>query len=196
MEGVKVALEKRRVDKDKARSPLNAHVGRGSPGRPRWDLVTVKDADSFLARQGTHPKLSHEHWTAPWKVVSISRHGSSLVVNLSGRRIRRRTVSVANVKPFNLRPADLRHELEDEFAHAAWGPDFVLAEVSTVASPVYILLDRKAVQGKGDAWAWEYRGRCQNGTKPHWLTAEAKDSLTPLQLDVFHAVWEVYPEAD
>ena len=148
-------LDKRQADKDKARVAFNAKVGRGSPGRHAkvGDLVMVKEADSSLARQGVHPKLSHDHWTAPWEVVGIPRPGSSLVVNLTGRSIRRRTVSVANVKPFYLRPVDLRHEFEHEFAHAAWGPDLGLADASTAASPVYTLFDRKAVQGKGDTWS-------------------------------------------
>ena len=101
----------------------------------------------------------------------------SLVVNLDGRRIRRRTVSVANVKPFYLRPVDLRHEFEDEFAHAAWGPDLGLAEASTATSPVYTLFDREAVQGKCDTWSWEYQGRLQDEAESQWLTEdEAKDS--------------------
>ena len=149
----------------------------------------VKEADSSLTRQGVHPKLSHDHSTAPWRVVGIPRPGASLVVNLDGRRIRRRTVSVANVKPFYLRPVDLRHEFEDEFAHAAWGADLGLAEASTAASPVYTLLDHKAVQGMRDTWSWEYRGRYEDGVESQWLTEdEVKDSFTLLQLDAFHAM--------
>ena len=53
--------------------------------------------------------------------------------------------SVANVKSLYLRPVDRHHELEDEFAHAAWGPDLGLAEASTAASSVYTLFDRKEV---------------------------------------------------
>ena len=63
----KAVLEKRRTDKDEARNASDVHVGRGSPRRHanvRY-LVMVKDADSSLARQGTHPNLSQEPWTAP-----------------------------------------------------------------------------------------------------------------------------------
>ena len=188
---VRDALDKRQAGKDKARDALNAQVGRGLPGRYAKveDLVMVKEADSSSARQGMHLKLSHDHWTAPWKVVSILRPGSSLVVNLNGRSIRGRAVSVANVKPFYLRPVDLRHEFEDEFAHAAWGADLGLAEASTAASPVYTLLDHKAVQGMRDTWSWEYRGRYEDGVESQWLTEdEVKDSFTLLQLDAFHAM--------
>ena len=99
--GAKAVLEKRRTDKDEARNASDVHVDRGSPGRHAnvRDLVMVKDADSSLARQGTHLKLSQEPWTAPGKVESIPRSGSSLVVNLSGRTLMRRAVSVANVNP-------------------------------------------------------------------------------------------------
>ena len=157
----------------------------------------VKEADSSLASQGTLSEVSYEHLTAPWKVVSIPRSGSGLMVNLRGRRIRRRTVSVANVKLSHLRPADLRHEFEVEFAHAFWRPDFGLAEASTAGCPVYTLRDSKAARGKSDAWAWEYRCRYQDGAESHWSTVdEAKDSFTPLQLDVFHAMRGVYQAAD
>ena len=106
-------------------------------------------------------------------------------------------MSVANVEPLHLRPADLRHEIEHEFAHAAWGPGCGLAEVSTAAYPAYTLLGRKAVQGKGVAWAWEYRGRYQHETGSHWLTEDdSKSSFTPLQPDAIHAMWEVDQEAD
>ena len=145
------------------------------------DLVMIKEPDSLLAGQGVHAKLSHDHWTAPRKVVGIPRLGPSLVVNLNGHSIGRRTVLVANVKLFYLRPVDLRHEFEDVFAHAAWGPDLGLAEASTAALPVYTLYDHKAVQGKVDIWSWQYRGRCQDGAEYQRLTKyEAKDSFTPL----------------
>ena len=91
---VRDVLDKRPVDKDKARNALNAQFGRGSPGRHAkvGDQVMVKKAHSSLSRPGIHPKLSHDHWTAPWTVVSIPRPESSLVVNLNGCSIRRRTV--------------------------------------------------------------------------------------------------------
>ena len=106
-------------------------------------------------------------------------------------------MSLAKVKPFYLRPVDLRYEFEDEFTHAAWGPDLGLAEASTAASPVYTLFDHKTVQGKGDTWSWEYRGRYQDRAKSQWLTEdEVKGRSTPLQLDVFHVMWETYQTID
>lgn len=29
------------------------------------DMVLVKEADSKLAREGTHAKLTHKHWAGP-----------------------------------------------------------------------------------------------------------------------------------
>ena len=64
---VRDMLDKRQGDKDNALDALNAQVGRGSPGKyvKVGDLVIVTEADSSLARQRIHPKLSHDHWTAP-----------------------------------------------------------------------------------------------------------------------------------
>ena len=43
------------------------------------------------------------------------------------------------------------------------------------------------------AWKWEYRGRYLNGSESDWITEpEALDSFIPLQLDVFHAMWELF----
>ena len=112
---------------------------------------------------------------------------------MNGRRIRRRRVSAANIKMFHIRPDDLRHDFENEFAHLAWGVDFGLAEPSIVASPMYTLIDRRAVMDQGNAWKWRYKGRFVDGTESQWLSEEeAQGSFTPLQLDVSHALWETY----
>ena len=40
---------------------------------------------------------------------------------------------------------------------------------------------------------WEYKGRYQDGSESSWLPeVEVLDSFTPLQLDVFHALWNLY----
>ena len=123
--------------------------------------------------------------------------GLSYAVHLNGRCIRKRMVSVADIKPFHERPVELRHAFEDEFAHLAWGPDIGLAEVSTAAAPLYTLIDRKVSWIKEDTWVWEYKGRHQDGVESNWLSEEeAQESFTPLQLDVFHALWERYHGAD
>ena len=98
---------------------------------------------------------------------------------------------------FHLRPDDLRHDFENEFAHLAWGVDFELAQPSIVASPMYTLIDRKTEMGQGNAWKWRYKGRFVDGRESQWLSEEeARDSSTPLQLDVCHALWETYHGAE
>ena len=116
---------------------------------------------------------------------------------MSGRRTRRRTVSAAHVKTFYLRPEHLRHAFEDEFAHLAWGADLELAHTSTGAVPLYTLTDRQSVGSTGNGCEWQYRGLCQGGTESECLPEEdVRDSFTPLQLDVFHALWESYTGGD
>ena len=63
-------------------------------------------------------------------------------------------VSAANIKIFHERPAHMSHNFEDEFAHLAWGADFRLGGISTVAVPLYTLTDGKAVGDPGGAWDW------------------------------------------
>ena len=150
----------------------------------------------MMAREGIHHKLAHEHWTGPWEVTEVVLPGLSYIT-MNGRGIRRRRASAANIKMFHLRPDDLRHDFENEFAHLAWGIDFGLAEPSIVASPMYTVIDRKAVMGQGNAWKWRYKGRFVDGAELQWLSEEeARDSFTPLQLDVFHALWETYHGAE
>ena len=192
-------LKKRQEDKNKRRVRHNAAIMRHSSGeRARvGDLMLVKEADSKMAREGTHAKLAHEHWTGPWQMTAIEQPGISYQATMSGRRIRRRTVSAANIKTFHLRPERLRHAFEDEFAHLAWGADLGLADTSTVAVPLYTLTDRQAIESTGSGWEWQYRGLYQSGTESEWLPEEeVRDSFTPLQLDVFHALWEAYKGSD
>ena len=77
-----------------------------------------------------------------------------------------------------------------------WSPDLGLIEDSVVAVPLYTLTNRRVTQGAGGgttAWAWEYQGKYQDGTLSSWLTEDTvRDSFSPLQLDVFHAMWEDY----
>ena len=138
-----------------------------------------------------------DHYTAPWKIEKVILPGQSVEVTLNGRRVRRRVVSTSHVKPFYLRKAELRHDFEDEFSHVAWGADLGLTDVSVAATPLYTLIDRRAVHQSTDSWSWEYKGRFQDGSESEWIDArEVKDSFTPLQLDVFHALWEAYHGPD
>ena len=64
-------------------------------------------------------------------MTAIEQPGISYQVTMSGRRIRRRTVSAAHIKAFYLRPEHLRHAFGDEFAHLAWAANLGLADAST-----------------------------------------------------------------
>lgn len=192
---VQDALQKRQDKRNRQREAANAGIQRPSPGSrvKVGDWVMVKESDSTLNSQGTHPKLLHDHFTAPWRVIKVLIPGQSVEVVLNGRRLRRRVVSTSSLKPFYLREERLRHEFEDEFSHVAWGADLGLIDASVAATPLYTLLDRRAVSNPNDSWSWEYRSRFQDGTESGWVDEkEVKDSFTSLQLDVFHALWEAY----
>eukprot|EP00752_Nemacystus_decipiens_P016750 g14988.t1 len=114
-------------------------------------------------------------------------------------RIRQRCVAAGDVKPFHRRPGHLQHDFEDEHSHLVWSSDLGLQSTSVVAVPLYTLTSRRVSQnanGTG-AWTWEYRGRYQDGAQSDCITEdEARDSFSPLQLDVFHALWELHnPDA-
>lgn len=199
---VRTALTQRQASKNRQREAANARIARTSPGAKAevGDKVLVKEADSTLHRDGLHPKLAHDHFTGPWEVINVVREGLSFTVRLHGRQIRQRSVAASDIKPFHVRPPHLRHTFEDEFAHTIWSVDLGLADTSVVAVPLYTLTDRRVVKG-GDrtnpSWAWEYRGRYQDGTLSPWLTEdEVRDSFSSLQLDVFHAMWETYQNPD
>ena len=68
-------------------------------------------------------KLAHGKWTGPWRVVEVVIEGLSVVIEMEGRTTRSRAASAASLKPFYMRPSDLRHPIEDEFAQMVWGAD-------------------------------------------------------------------------
>ena len=83
--------------------------------------------------------------------------------------------------------------LGDECAHFAWGPDLGLGAASTLASPLYTLVDRCTIQLPNGSWEWRYRGRYLNGSLSDFITeSKCLDSFSPMQLDIFHALWEPY----
>ena len=120
-----------------ARQHHNAAIQRPSAGTrvAKGDLVLARESDSSIHRQGRGPKLIHEKWTGPWKVMGVVLEGLSVVIEMEGRATRSRTVSTASLKPFYTRPSDLRHPMEDEFAQLAWGADLGLGGLSTTAAP-------------------------------------------------------------
>ena len=117
---------------------------------------------------------------------------------MEGRKQRIRQVPTSLVKPFHVRPPDLRHPMADEFAQYAWQADFGLLAPSITATPLYTLVDRREVVSETGVLRWEYRGRYQDGTDSESLPErEVVASFTPLQPDVFHALWNLYtPRVD
>ena len=90
-------------------------------GSVEGDLILERESESSLFRQGMRPKLVHEKWTGPWKVVKVVFKGLSAVIEMEGRKTWTRTVSMAFLKLFFRRSAELRHPIEDEFERIAWG---------------------------------------------------------------------------
>ena len=83
--------------------------------------------------------------------------------------------------------------LGDEYAHFAWGPDLGLGAASALASPLYTLVDRCTIQVPNGFWEWRYRGHYLNGSLSGFITgSECLDSFSPMELDVFYALWELY----
>ena len=110
-----------------------------------------------------------------------------------GETERVRRAAASHIKPYYLRPSSLRHDFGDEYAHFAWGPDLGLVADSTLVSPLSTLVDRCTIQLPNVSWKWRYRGRYLNGSFSGFITeSECLDSFSSMQLDVFHALWELY----
>ena len=64
-----------------------------------------------------------------------NEEGLSAEVEMKGRQRRTRKVHTGLIKPFHVRPRDLRHPMDDEFAQYALSSGFALAQPS-VAAPL------------------------------------------------------------
>ena len=119
--------------------------------------------------------------------------GLIIEVAMEGRSTRTRNISPGGIKPFNARPPDLRHHLAVEFAQFAWSANFGLTTPFVVAKPLYTLCDRQNVTSAIGVPKWEYRGKYHNG-KPsqRMIETEILSSFNRLQLDVFHALFNLY----
>ena len=82
---------------------------------------------------------------------------------------------------------------KDEFAHMAWRAYLGLGGHATIAAPGYTLLDKRRTVSASRVARWEYRGRYLDGVASEWVSeAESSYSFTPLQLDTFHALRNLY----
>ena len=177
------------------RKNQNAAIRRTSTGTrvKQGDFVLVKKADSALHNAYAHVKLNHNRWTGPWTITGVITPELCYRVTLEGRRERVRRAAASHIKPHHLRPPSLRRHFSDEYAHFAWGPDLQLAAASTIVSPFYILVDCCMIQLSNGSWEWRHRGRYLSGSLSGFITENGcLDSFTPLQLDVFHALWGLY----
>ena len=157
------------------------------------NLVLVKEAGSALHNDCVYVKLTHDRWTGPWTVSAVITPGLCYRVTPQGRRERVRRAAASHIKPYHLRPQPLRHDFSDEYAHFSWGPDLGFGAASTLASPVYTLVDRCTIQLPNGSWEWRYCRRYLNGSLSGFITeSKCLDSFSPMQLDVFHALWELY----
>ena len=195
---VRKALEQRQAIRTASRERVNATINRSSTGVTAevGDLVLVREADSNRSREGYGTKLHHDKYTGPWSITRVLMTGLSVEVELRGRKTRKRTVATSALKPFTVRPPDLRHTIEDEFAQYAWEADYSNPPSDTARPPIPLLrtlVERRETTAPTGARRWEYKGRFQDGTLSTWLPeSQVLQSFPPLQLDVFHALWNLY----
>ena len=140
-----------------------------------------------------HTKKTQDRWTGPWTVTAVITPGLCYRVTLQGRRERVRRAAASYIKPYYLRPLSLHHDLGDEYAHFTGGADLGLVADSTLASPLYILVDRCTIQLPNRFCELRYPERYLKGSLSGFITeSEYLDSFSPMQLDVFHALWGLY----
>ena len=87
MREVAEALKKTHESRVKTRQRRNAEIRRPSSGvgSVEGDLILERESESSLFRQGMRPKLVHEKWTGPWKVVKVVFKGCLLYTSPSPR---------------------------------------------------------------------------------------------------------------
>ena len=195
MREVRVALEQRHSAQTAARQKANQSISRPSPGVSveTGDLVLVRESDSSRHRDGRGKKLQHEVYTGPWEVSEVLQRGLSVKVLMNGRKKRERNVSLADVKLFHTRPPSLRHSLADEFAQFAWTADFKLSPDEEQSPVLDSIADCRRVIKPSGTRVWEYKGRTSDGRVSDWLPEnKILEIFTPLQLDVFIALWHLY----
>ena len=110
----------------------------------------------------------------------------------SGEVERVRRAEASHINPCHLRPSPLRHGFSDEYVHFAWGPHLELSAASALASPIYTLVDDCPIQIPNGFWEWRYRGRYLIDPLSGIIKdSKCLDRFTPLQLNVFHSLWEL-----
>ena len=123
--------------------------------------MLVREADSTRSREGYGTKLHHEKYTGPWSITRVLMTGLSVEVELRGRKTRKRTVATSALKPFTVRPPDLGHTIEDEFAQHAWEADYSNPASHIARPPIPLLrtlVERRETTPPTGTRRWEYKG--------------------------------------
>ena len=150
-------------------------------GSVEGDLVLGRESESSPFRQDMGPKLVHEKWTGPWKVVKVVLKVLNAVIEMEGRKTRTGAVSMTSLKPFYTE-------------QIAWGSGFGLKGDTVAAVTVYMLMGRRTIVSASGVARWQYRGKRLDGVSSDQVAqSEALHSFTPLQLDAFHAIWSLNP---
>ena len=192
---VRLALEKRHQSKANAQLKTNNKIMRESAGTvaQTGDLVLVKKSSSNVKRNGRGGKLEHERGMGSWKITNVLNAGLIMEVVMERRSTRIRHVSPEIMEPFHAGPPDLHPPLANEFAQFTWSADFGLTTPSAGAKPLYTLCDRRNVRSATVVPKWKYRGKYHNEKPSQWKAeTEILSSFNRLQLDVFHARWNLY----
>ena len=169
---VRKDLQHRHEQRWLRREHLDVGIRRTSTGTrlKQGDLVSVKEAGFVLHNDCVHVNLTHDRWTGPWTVTAVMTPGLCYCVTLQGRREGVRRAAASHIKPYHLRPPSLRHDFGKEYAHFACGPGLGLAVASTLASPIYTLVDRCSIQLPNGSWELRCRGRYLNGSLSRFIT--------------------------
>ena len=181
-----------------AHERINATIDRSSTGvtAKAGDLVLVREASCTRSREGCGKKPHHEKYIKPWTIKRVLQTGRRVEVELRGRKTRKRTVATSALKLFTVRPLYLRHSMEDKFTKHAWeaGYNDLPPHLDQPATPLlHALVERREATTPTGPLRWECRGRFQDGTLSAWLPEDqVLQSFLPLQLDVFHALWNLY----
>ena len=148
VQDVRKNLQHRHEQRRLRREHQNAGIRRTSTGTrvKQGDLVLLKEADSTLHKDCVHVKLAHDRWKGLWTVTAVITPGTCYRLTVTGTRKRVRRVAAFYIKSHHRRPPSLRHEFGDEYAHFALGSDLGLAAASTLASPIYSLMDHGPIQ--------------------------------------------------
>ena len=196
---VRQVMERRNELRMAAREKANATISRPSAGvsADRGSLLLVRTPASQRHRDRRGMKLQHDVYSGPWTVVEVLEPGLSVQVEMKGLRKRSRRVSVADVKPFHVRPVHLRHNIADEFAQYVWGADFKLPDSSELLPEYQSLVECRQVASQTGRMRWEFKGLTVGGEVSEWKDeSKMLETFTPLQLDGFVALWHLYnPQA-